>query len=254
MTIFLTLLGATTILWLISIKVQDASIADLMWGMFFVIQGCMAYWETPNERSLLLMILTGIWGLRLSIYLGLRNHGQPEDRRYRAMRANHGKNFWWRSYFTVFLFQMLIAWFVGMPQRLGATDVALSLLDGIGIIVWSIGLFFEIIGDWQLSQFLRNGNQDGVLNTGLWRYTRHPNYFGDAFLWWGLGIIAVSGTGAFWILLSPLLMTGLLLKVSGVSLLEKDISDRRPAYQAYIHETSAFVPWFPKTISKQGPE
>ena len=193
-----------------------------------------------------MLILTTIWGIRLSVYLGWRNHGQPEDRRYQAMRAHHGSHFWWRSLFTVFLFQMLIAWLVGAPQRYANTEVPFTILDTIGVVLFCIGLFFETVGDWQLSRFLKQGNRDGVLNTGLWKYTRHPNYFGDAVLWWGFGLIGVSATGIWWILFSPLLMTGLLLKVSGVAMLEKTIATRRQKYQQYIDRTSAFVPWFPK--------
>ncbi len=246
MMIFLILFGCTSLLWLLSLKLKDASIADLMWGLFFVIQGCFAYFQQPTERSLLLMILTGIWGLRLSIYLGIRNHNQPEDRRYQAMRANHGEHFWWRSFFTVFFFQMLIAWFVGMPQRLGGSTLPFTWLDSVGILFWGIGLFFEVVGDWQLRQFLAKGKPNGVLDTGLWRYTRHPNYFGDTVLWWGFGCIGFAGTGSWWIFLSPLVMTFLLLKISGVALLEKDIGERRPKYADYIRRTPSFFPWFPK--------
>ena len=245
LTLF-TMVCCALILWLISLKVKDASIADLIWGMWFVIEALITHFTIPTERSLVMLVLTGIWGVRLSLYLGWRNHGEPEDRRYRAMRARHGEHFWWRSLFTVFLFQMLIAWLVGTPQRYGSTDVAWGILDNIGVLLFVVGLLFETIGDWQLSRFLNTGNANGVLNTGLWKYTRHPNYFGDALLWWGFGLIGYSATGAWWILLSPLLMTALLLRVSGVALMERTIKTRRPEYQAYIDRTSAFIPWFPK--------
>ncbi len=246
MTTMYTMLGCAIALWMISIKLKNASIADLIWGMWFVIQAGIAYLEFPTNRSLLMLTLTTIWGVRLSIYLGWRNHGQPEDRRYQAMRSNHGSHFWWRSLFTVFLFQMLIAWIVGSPQRYATTEAPFTILDTIGVVFFCIGLFFEVVGDWQLSRFLKQGNRDGVLNTGLWKYTRHPNYFGDALLWWGLGLIGFSATGTWWVLISPLLMTGLLLKVSGVAMLEKTIGIRRPKYQDYVNRTSAFIPWFPR--------
>lgn len=246
MTTFYIMLGCAFAVWVLSIKLKDASIADLIWGPWFVLEAWIAHVEFSTDRSLLMAILTSIWGIRLSLYLGWRNHGQPEDRRYQAMRAHHGSHFWWRSFFTVFLFQMLIAWLVGAPQRYGSTIEPFSALDGIGLTLFSVGLFFEVVGDWQLSRFLQNGNTDGVLNTGLWRYTRHPNYFGDALLWWGFGLFGVSATGFWWLLMSPLLMTGLLLKVSGVAMLEKTIHTRRPKYQEYIERTSAFLPWFPK--------
>ena len=246
MITLITMLGCAITLWLISLKLKDASIADLIWGIWFVIEALIAHLEMGTDRSLLMLILTSIWGVRLSLYLGWRNHGQPEDRRYQAMREYHSPHFWWRSLFTVFLFQMLIAWFVGMPQRYGSTTVPFGLLDWVGIVCFCAGLLFEAIGDWQLSQFLKDGNTDGVLCTGVWKYTRHPNYFGDSLLWWGFGLLGFSATGAWWILLSPLLMTALLLKVSGVVMLEKTIQTRRPKYQDYIRRTSAFIPWFPK--------
>ena len=246
MSTFFTMLGCAIALWMVSLKLKDASIADLIWGLWFVIEAWIAHLEHSTDRSVLMLILTCIWGVRLSVYLGWRNHGQPEDRRYQAMRAHHGTHFWWRSLFTVFLFQMLIAWFVWAPQRYGSTTAPFSILDAIGVTFFCIGLFFEVVGDWQLSRFLQRGNTDGVLDTGLWKYTRHPNYFGDALLWWGFGLIAVSATDLWWLILSPLLMTGLLLKVSGVAMLEKTIQKRRPNYQEYIDRTSAFIPWFPK--------
>ena len=246
MTTLLIMIGCAIILWLVSLQLKDASIADLIWGIWFVIEAWITHLTIPTTRSLIMLFLTSIWGLRLSLYLGWRNHGQPEDRRYQAMRSNHGQHFWWRSLFTVFLFQMLIAWLVGMPQRFGSTATPLGLLDWIGLSFFCIGLFFEVVGDWQLSQFLKDGNTDGVLCKGVWKYTRHPNYFGDALLWWGFGLLGFSATGTWWILLSPFLMTALLLKVSGVSMLERTIQSRRPKYQDYIERTSAFIPWFPK--------
>ena len=240
------LTGCATVLWLVSLQLRDASIADLMWGLFFVVQALTNHLLEPTTRSLWMLVLTGIWGVRLSLYLSIRNHGQPEDRRYRAMRARHGEHFWWRSLFTVFILQMLLAWFIGMPQQLTTGDVEWGWIDGVALICWTIGLLFEVVGDWQLNQFLKQDNPTGVLNTGLWRYTRHPNYFGDALLWWGFGLFGYSATNAPWVLLSPLLMTVLLLKVSGVSLLEKDIKERRPKYKDYIEKTPAFIPWFPK--------
>ena len=240
------LTGCATVLWLVSLQLRDASIADLMWGMFFVVQALTNHLLEPTTRSLWMLVLTGIWGVRLSVYLSIRNHGQPEDRRYRAMRARHGEHFWWRSLFTVFILQMLLAWVVGMPQQLTTGDVEWGWIDALALLCWTIGLFFEVVGDWQLNRYLKQDNPSGVLNTGLWRYTRHPNYFGDALLWWGFGLFGYSATNAPWVLLSPLLMTVLLLKVSGVSLLEKDIKERRPKYKDYVEKTPAFIPWFPK--------
>ena len=134
MSTFLVMFGCAIALWMLSLKLKDASIADLIWGLWFVIEAGISHWESPTDRSLLMLTLTSIWGLRLSLYLGWRNHGQPEDRRYQAMRAHHGVHFWWRSLFTVFLFQMMIAWIVGAPQRYGSTTEAFSILDSVGLI------------------------------------------------------------------------------------------------------------------------
>ena len=237
------------VLWFLSIWKRDASIADLMWGMYFVILAWISYVHAPTTRGVLITILTSIWGIRLSVYLGIRNHKKPEDRRYAAMRNYHGSQFWWRSCGTVFLFQMFLAWLIGFPQQFAHTAHTLFWLDFVGIALWCIGFYWEVVGDWQLYHFLKNKKDDEVLDTGLWKYSRHPNYFGDALLWWGYGCIAFAATEWWMIWLSPLFMTILLLQVSGVRLLEKDIANRRPKYKEYIQKTSAFFPWFPKSNS-----
>ena len=222
-----------------------------MWGLYFVVLAWISYLHAPTTRGLLITVLTSIWGFRLSLYLFIRNHGKSEDRRYAAMRQYHGQNFWWRSFFTVFMLQMFLAWLIGFPQQFAHTPEELNALDVLGIFLWCIGFYWEVIGDWQLYNFLSTKTDDEVLNTGLWKYSRHPNYFGDALLWWGYGSIAFSGTSWWLIWLCPAFMTFLLLRVSGVSLLEKDIQERRPAYKLYIQRTSSFFPWFPseETIS-----
>jgi steroid 5-alpha reductase family enzyme len=233
-------------LWILSLWLRDASIADLMWGLYFVILSWISYTYNPTHRGLLISVLTSIWGFRLALYLFLRNHKKAEDRRYAAMRKYHGQHFWWRSFFTIFILQMLLAWLIGFPQQFAHTTTSFHYLDLIGLSLWCIGLYWEVVGDWQLYSFLQHKKEHDVLDTGLWRYSRHPNYFGDALLWWGYGCIGFAGTGWWLIWLCPACMNFLLLYVSGVRMLETNIGERRPQYKEYIQNTSAFLPWFPK--------
>jgi len=239
---------AMGLLWLVSLRLRDASIADVFWGSGFAMVAWVAAAGNSGaepRRSLALALVT-VWGLRLSLHVASRNLGHGEDARYQAMRRGHGERFWWVSLFTVFLLQGLLLWAISLPLQ--AVEVAsgppgLGWLDGIGISLWVLGFLFEAVADLQLRRFKADPASRGkVLDTGLWRYTRHPNYFGDALLWWGFGALALA-TGAWWALASPAVMTFLLVRVSGVALLEKDIGERRPGYRAYVARTSAFVPW-----------
>lgn len=256
LTTLAAIVCALIVLWLISVWRRDASIVDPFWGAGFALTAWMALSlnVSTQGRVLLLVSLTTVWGLRLSLFLLWRNWGHGEDRRYGAMRDRHGPRFWWISLFTVFLLQAAILWFVSFPLQVamvhGATihgaAAGLGWLDAIGGVLWSVGLVFESVGDWQLAQFKANpANSGKVMDRGLWRYTRHPNYFGDVCVWWGLYLIAAAG-GAGWTIVSPLLMSVLLLKVSGVTLLESTITERRPAYAAYRARTNAFWPGPPK--------
>ena len=235
------------LLWAISVVRRDVSIVDPFWGAGFVVIAWVGLlWSWPTSlRVLILTVLTSIWGLRLSLFLLRRNWGHAEDHRYAAMRAHHGSRFWWMSLFTVFLLQGAILWFVSLPIQAAAVNnlaSPLGWLDGLGIGVWMVGLFFEAVGDAQLTRFKADPSNAGrVMDRGLWRYTRHPNYFGDFCVWWGLYLIAAAG-GATWTAASPLLMSFLLLKVSGVSLLERTITGRRPEYAVYRARTNAFFP------------
>jgi len=241
------ILIATITLWFVSLARRDASIADAFWGTGFVIVAWMAWWlNSPAVPRVLIMTgLTTAWGLRLSLFLLWRNMGHGEDRRYAAMRAHHAQRFWWVSLFTVFLLQGALLWFVSLPLQVAAAQnsaTPLGWLDAAGIGVWAVGLFFETVGDWQLARFKSNPSHAGqVMDRGLWRYTRHPNYFGDFCVWWGVYLIAAGG-GAHWTVVSPLLMSLLLLRVSGVTLLEQTITERRPDYAAYQARTNAFFP------------
>jgi steroid 5-alpha reductase family enzyme len=239
-------------LWIVATLIRDASIVDPFWGMGFVLVAGISWALNPTDhfRTPLLAAMVAIWGLRLSVYLLWRNWGHVEDRRYVAMRQHHGPRFWWVSLFTVFLLQAAILWLVSLPIQASAAysqSTPFGPLDAIGIVLWLIGLFFETMGDLQLARFQADPNNAGkVMDRGLWRYTRHPNYFGDFCVWWGFFFIAWAG-GAAWTVGSPLLMSFLLMKVSGVALLEKTISTRRPEYAAYCERTNAFFPGPPKS-------
>jgi steroid 5-alpha reductase family enzyme len=250
----LLMLAVMTGLWLLSLVRRDVSLVDPFWGTGFIIVAWFALASIPREqhvtRSWLLIALTTIWGLRLSLYLLWRNWGHGEDRRYRAMRDHHGPRFWWVSLLTVFLLQGVILWIVSLPIQASlvtASSIPLGWLDLAGVTLWSVGLFFEAVGDFQMARFQADPQNAGrVMDRGLWRFTRHPNYFGDFCVWWGLYLIAAAG-GAGWTAGSPLLMSLLLMRISGVTLLESNITDRRPDYAAYQTRTNAFFPGPPKT-------
>jgi steroid 5-alpha reductase family enzyme len=240
--------------WLLSLVLRNASIVDVVWGLGFVVVAWVVFARVDGNtnRQRLLVAMTTIWGLRLATYLYIRNHGKGEDFRYRAMRKHWGPRFGLISLCTVFVFQGLMMWVVSLPVQLGQVRAtpALGVLAWIGVAVWVIGLFFEVVGDAQLARFKKEPSNAGVvMNRGLWRYTRHPNYFGDACVWWGIGLVAAeTGLGA-WGLIGPVLMTVLLRRVSGVTLLEKSLVKRRVGYVEYVARTSPFVPRPPRRLA-----
>lgn len=249
----LTLL-LVTLLWILSLILRDAGIADIFWGTGFV----LCFWcffllgpEGYVARRVLLGALVSVWGLRLSLHIFGRNRGKEEDFRYRKWRLEAGHSWWWRSWFKVFLLQGLLLWIVSIPLAAAqycAGHARLTVLDLLAIPVWLFGFYFEAAGDRQLAKFRNDPQNKGkVLRTGVWRYTRHPNYFGDAVQWWAFFMIA-AGCGAYWTFFSPLLMTYLLMRVSGVALLEKSLIETKPGYREYVQSTNAFVPWFPRVI------
>jgi steroid 5-alpha reductase family enzyme len=234
--------------WLVSLIKRDASIVDSVWALLLLSGGVTyavqyASLGSLGARQWLVLGLLVLWSLRLTIYITVRNWGEAEDHRYQKIRANNQPNFAFKSLYIVFLFQALLAWLVSLPLLSVATSMQpISVLDCVGAAVVVFGVVFESIGDWQLSNFKADpSNRGRVLDSGLWRYTRHPNYFGECCVWWGFVLIAISA-GGWWSVLGTLLMTLLLLKVSGVSLLEKDIATRRPEYRRYIETTNAFIP------------
>ena len=266
------LLLCLTLLWLISVKIKDASIIDIFWGMGFVVVALVCFYLTPGKTPYqkLLIALPIIWGLRLSLYLARRNLGHGEDPRYIAMKKRAAKKGMsemdWRkrSFFTVYLGQGLLILLVSAPIWIGMAqsyfmghnsvwhETQIGYLTLAGIFIWFIGFLFEAIGDWQLKRFLRkNKDYDGpyedkpVLSSGLWKYTRHPNYFGNALIWWGIFLVACQTPWGWVSIFGPIIMTWLLVRVSGKALLERKLKSR-PAYRDYVERTSGFIPWLPK--------
>jgi len=248
----LLVLALMTLLWIVSLILKDSSIVDSFWGTGFVI----VFWtvtflapESLTPRLTLLGAAVTIWGVRLSLYIFARNKGQGEDFRYAAWRAEAGSSWWWRSFFKVFFLQGVLMWIIAVPliaAQTGDTTSPLKCLDYTGAALWLVGFIFEAGGDWQLARFKsRPENKGKLLTSGLWSLTRHPNYFGDAVQWWGFWLIAASA-GALWSVFSPIIMTFLLMRVSGVVMLEKTLEETKPGYAEYIERTSAFFPWLPK--------
>jgi steroid 5-alpha reductase family enzyme len=238
-------------LWLLSLRLQDASIVDIFWGAGFVFTGWLYYLLTPQgdaARKALLVALVTVWGLRLSLHIWRRNWGKGEDFRYRRWREEAGAAWIWQSYFKVFLLQGALMWLISAPLLAAqASPAAMNWLDWAALPLWAVGFLFEALGDWQLARFRADpANRGQTLQSGLWRYTRHPNYFGDAVQWWAFYLPAAA-SGGMGTIFSPLLMTFLLLRVSGVALLERSLADTRPQYRAYMERTSAFFPWPPKS-------
>lgn len=250
---FAVILGMMMILWLVSLPIKNSSIVDIFWGTGFVIAAWVYFVLTPEgflSRKLLLAGLATIWGLRLTIHILTRNWAKPEDFRYQKWRNENGASWWWKSFFKVFLLQGVLLWIISAPllaaQFYGNVD-RLTFFDFAGAVLWGIGFFFEAVGDFQLRRFIAQPENRGkVLNTGVWRLTRHPNYFGDATQWWGFFLIAAAA-GGWWSIFSPIIMTTLLLRVSGVALLEKTL-ETRPGYKEYIESTSPFIPRPPRRM------
>ncbi len=239
------------ILWLCSLVLENVSIVDLFWGPAIALAG-VVYWFATDDTSARANLVVGLallWALRLGLFLYSRNSGKPEDRRYRDMRARNDPGFRFKSLYLVFGLQAILAWIVGLPLygAIASSSVApLGILDGLALLVFAFGLIWESVADQQLANFLRTReNASAVMDQGVWRYSRHPNYFGEFCLWWGLWLFAVAA-GAAWTIVGPLVLSVFLFKVSGVALLEKDIGERRPEYQAYIDRTAAFFPRRPR--------
>ena len=253
----MVVMALLTLLWAVSVWLKDASIIDPFWGLGFVVIAWVSRASAPiaTLAGTWLILMVTIWGIRLFGYLTWRNWSKGEDRRYGAMRTKHGDKFWWVSLFTVYWLQGILMWIISLPVQaaiLNPVDLAMPsvcyLLVGIGTVIWLIGWVFETVGDYQMSRFKSNPENKGkVMDQGLWRYTRHPNYFGDFCIWWGLYLTSTA-LGGWWTIFSPLLMSFLLMKVSGVTMLESDIEERRPNYARYKRTTSPFFPRIPKPL------
>ena len=233
--------------WLLSLPLRDVSIVDIAWGGLVVVPGLAAAALLPHgPRTIPVLAIALAWAARLSLYIAWRHRGQPEDPRYQAIRARNQPGFGFRSLYLVFGLQALLGWIVSAPLLASvASSAAWTAFDTAGAALALLGLAFEAVADAQLARFKSDpANRGRVMDRGLWRYSRHPNYFGEFCAWWGLGLVAVAG-GAWWAIVSPLLMSVLLLKVSGVTLLESGLRERRPGYAQYVRRTSAFFPWRP---------
>lgn len=245
---------AMTVVWAVHLGDEDASIVDPLWGPAIVLVGlahALAAGAALQGPRLLLLLCAAAWAARLGWHLARRHAQVGEDRRYRRMREARGDRWWWQSFLVVFQLQAALAWIVALPLMVGLTGGgALGPLGLLGFAVFAAGFGFEAVADGQLARFRARPESAGrVLDTGLWRVSRHPNYFGEALLWWGLGLVALdlgAGAAAWWALLGPAALTFLLLKVSGVALTEADIADRRPEYREYVRRTPAFLPGRPR--------
>lgn len=244
--------GCMFAMWLLSLALRDASIVDIFWGCGFVVIGVASFLWTDDGSSArrgLITALVSVWGLRLAGYLLRRNAGHGEDPRYQAMRRHWGARFPWVSLVTVFALQGILMWIVSLPVQLtlAAPGGSLGLLDTLGVALFALGLFFESVGDWQLARFKADpANAGRVMDRGLWRYTRHPNYFGDFCAWWGIFLVALGGPNGLWSIVGPVVMSFFLMRVSGVPMLERSIHKRRPDYVEYAKRTSAFFPLPPR--------
>ena len=245
--------------WLASLWRHDVSLVDRMWPVFIAAAAAAYALTLPDHgaRGACLLALVAVWAVRLCAYITRRNWGHGEDRRYQDIRRRHEPWFAAKSLVLVFGLQTLLAWIVSAPLLAGlAAARPLGLVDAAGFALAAFGIVYEAIADAQMARFKADDKNAGrVMDRGLWRSSRHPNYFGEACTWWGLWLLAVGGTGlaGAWTIVSPLLMTWLLLKVSGVGLLEKDIGQRRPAYRDYISRTPAFVPGWPRKPNRTSP-
>lgn len=259
---FLAMLGNVAIVIFVYMSVffglamwlKKNDIADTAWGLGFIMLtiASLPMGRGLTTRKLVVLVLVMLWGLRLAIHITLRNKGRAEDYRYRQWREDWGDQFVWRTFLQVFMLQGLLMLLVSFPIIVVNTydRGGFGVLETLGIIIWGIGFLFETVGDYQLSAFKRDpDNEDKLLTSGLWGYTRHPNYFGEVTQWWGIFVIAVSAPHGWIGLVGPATITLLLLRVSGIPMLEKR-SSQKPGWDEYRRRTSAFIPWFPKAADE----
>ena len=249
----LCILIYATVWFFISLIQKRNDVADIAWGLGFVVVSAYCFFMYAyTPVATLVYVLVMLWGVRLSLHIGLRSRGKAEDFRYQKMRSDWGKSVVWRSFLQVYVLQGFFMWVISLPILI-ATIASFKEINGftvVGVLLWLIGFTFEAVGDYQLSVFIKQKKNKGdVIQTGLWRYTRHPNYFGEVVLWWGIFIVVLPLDNGIWGIISPLTITFLLLKVSGIPLLEAKYKDN-PQFQAYKLRTSAFFPMLPKSVEK----
>lgn len=239
------------VLWGFSVLLRDSSLFDRFWGLSFLCISLLVFpWREAGLEEWFLLMAVGLWSLRLSLYITMRNWNQGEDKRYAAIRAKHPK-YAIKSFFMIFGLQSVMAYVVSWPlffqftQESQWSSSTSNLAHGMGAFLFCIGFGLEVIADEQMRRFRLNPQGLTVMRTGLWRYSRHPNYFGECLLWWGFSLYAFPH-GPWWMLISPLLMTYLLVSFTGKGPLEEDLRRRKPQYRHYVQTTSSFVPWFPK--------
>lgn len=240
-------------MFVVALVMKNNGIVDVGWGLGFILVTIVTFFVEGDNRfhQKLVSFLVIVWGLRLAIYLGIRNIGQPEDFRYANWRKEWGSNFVWRSFFQVFMLQGVVMFINTLPVVVVNADLSLyksyKVLYPVGCALWSVGFFFEALGDYQMYMFRSSHHPKGkVMNTGLWHYTRHPNYFGEALMWWGIFLLAIPSGHWYISVWAPVTITFLLLRVSGVTLLEKKY-DGNDEYARYKRNTNSFIPWFPKS-------
>ena len=236
-----------------SIRTQRLTIVDTVWGLGFVAIAVVSVFVTgygegmPGPQAFLLLLVV-IWGVRLAVHLQLRNGGQPEDPRYKKLAERDGRSFASVALRRVFVPQGVSMWLVATPVMVGMNNEATGTVQGwLGLLVWAVGMFFETVGDWQLAQFKKDPDNKGkIMDRGLWQYTRHPNYFGDACVWWGIWIVAASSWAGLATIVGPIAMTVFLTRVTGAALNEKGMRQSKPGYDEYVRRTSGFFPMPPK--------
>ena len=249
---FIAVLGMMLLGWIISLITRNVTIVDSLWGLGFVLIAWLTFFtaEGFQGRMILITLLVTLWGLRLSLHLSWRNWGHGEDPRYGLWREESGNRFWLISLFKVFVLQAIFLWAIALSLQWGQMSPQppqLTWIDYLGVSVWALGFFFEVVGDWQLARFKSDAaNKGRVMDQGLWAYSRHPNYFGECLVWWGIFLITLATPSSLWTVISPIIITTVLLKMTGVTLMEKTIVHTRPKYREYIARTNAFIPWFPK--------
>jgi steroid 5-alpha reductase family enzyme len=235
---------------LVALSRHRNDVADVAWGFGFFLVAVTSMWlHEVAARPLLITILVAVWGIRLSLYVHFRNRKKPEDFRYRKWREEWGSSFYIRSYLQVFILQSILLLLISTPVIYVSSvqNPPLGYIDLLGVLVWMIGFVFETVGDYQLRRFMRDPKNKGrIMTSGLWRFTRHPNYFGEVVMWWGIFVVALSVPGGWRTIIGPITITFLILKVSGIPMLEAKYRGNLQ-YEAYQHRTSSFFPLPPRS-------